>query len=153
MAEQESIFGPEFDDLSPIRRRELLPWWIKIFTWLFIVLGAIAVMVFFLGFFNFSTNLALYGLETNHPFSIQGLIVISLFLLKGATASGLWTEQNWAVKAGMVDAIIGIAFCIFMMAVYPFISGEKTFNARLEIILLILFLRWLMKVKRAWEKR
>lgn len=153
MQEEPSIFGPEFDELDLPRRRALLPWWVKVFSWLFIILGAIAAGVFLLSLMGFSANIALYGLEATRLFSVEGIILISVFLLKAVTGAALWTEQQWAITTGIADAVIGIVFCVFMMGIYPFITAEREFNLRLELILLIPYLRWLIKVKPAWEKK
>lgn len=154
MEDKESIFGPEFDQMALPRRRSLMPWWVKLFTWIFLVLGAITVMGFVAGFFGFNTNISLYGLETSQPLSVTGLVLMTVFLLKGVTAFALWMEQDWAIHVGFADAILGILFCSFMMLVYPFLDGvESHFSFRLELIALIPYLRWLMKIKPLWERR
>jgi hypothetical protein len=110
------------------RRRQLLPWWIKVFIWIFLVFGSIVPIGLIAAVFGYNFQIALYGLETNQPLSIIGLLLCVLFLLKGAVAYGLWTEKDWAVKLGIVDAIIGIAICCFIMLVYPFIDENPRFN-------------------------
>lgn len=154
MEDKESIFGPEFDEMALPRRRSLMPWWVKLFTWIFLVLSAVAVMSFVAGFFGFDTSLSLYGLETSQSLTLGGLILMAVFLLKGVTAVALWMEQDWAIHAGLADAVLGILFCSFMMLVYPFLEGNAwNFNFRLELIALVPYLRWLMKVKPLWERR
>jgi hypothetical protein len=154
MEDKESIFGPEFDQMALPRRRSLMPWWVKLFTWIFLVLGAISAMGFVAGFFGLNTDLSLYGLESNGPLSLAGLILLAIFLLKGITAFALWMEQDWAIHLGFADAILGILFCSFMMLVYPFLDGNAGgFKLRLELFVLVPYLRWLMKVKPLWERR
>jgi hypothetical protein len=153
MQEEESIFGPEFDEMILPRRRSLLPWWVKVFTWIFLVLSGMSLVVFPLSFFGFTSELSLYGLETDRPLSLLGFALTTVFLLKGATAFGLWAEKDWAIHVGLADAILGIAICVFMMAVYPFIGDDRDFNLRTELVGLVPFLSWLMKVKPAWERK
>src|SRR5690606_20319025 len=122
MNEETSIFGPEFNEVSFPRRRKLLPWWIKVFTWLFLVFAGMSVICLVLGVWGMSINMAMYGLQTNEPLSITGLILFTVIWIKGITALALWLERDWAIKAGIFDAIFGIVFCVFMMVVYPFIT-------------------------------
>ncbi len=137
-----------------IRRRNLLPWWIKLFTWIFLLFGAIAPFGLIFGLLDFNFQLGLYGIETFEPISYTGLLLIGVFLFKGIIAFGLWTERDWAILLGQIDAIIGIVICFFVMFVLHFIDDRYGFimPLRLELILLIPFLIRLRKVKDEWLK-
>ena len=39
-------------------------------------------------------DLSLYGLTTNNPKSLIGIVVILLFILKGTVSYGLWFEKK-----------------------------------------------------------
>ena len=136
------------------RRRSLLPWWIKTFCWIFLIFGSIAPIGLILGLLGIQFEISLYGLSTNNPISIDGLYLIGIFILKGITALGLWTEKDWAINLGIIDAILGIIVCGFMMFVNPFINIENGFhlNIRLELLLLIPYLIKLDKIKGDWKK-
>jgi len=97
------------------RPRDLLPIWIKVFIWLFMIAGVFIPIVIVVGLLGGPTSLSLYGLETYYPFSLIGLVISSLMALKGVVAFGLWFEKKWAVKLAMLDAIIGLVTCIFVM--------------------------------------
>ena len=86
---------------SALRRRDLLPLWIKIFIWIFLIFGTILPVILILGIIGINFNLSLYGLETTQPLSLIGLLITILFALKGIVAFGLWMEKEWAIK--MVD--------------------------------------------------
>lgn len=134
------------------RRRALLPAWIKVFTWIFMIMGAFVPIVFLMGLFGSNAQLALYGLETNNPLSPLGLFIAMLFLLKGFTALSLWTEKDWAVKLGIAEAILGIAICCAVMFLIPILNQDSgfRFNFRLELALLIPYLLKLQKIKSSW---
>ena len=76
-----------------------------------------------------------------------------LFLLKAIVAYGLWTEQDWAINIGILDTIIGILVCSFVMFIYPLINSASVFfqNIRLELLLLIPFLLKLLKIRVEWS--
>ena len=137
------------------RRRKLLPVWIKIFLWIFMVLGAIAPIGLILGILGIDFNLALYGLETTNALSITGLLIILFFAIKGSVSFGLWTEKDWAVKLAIIDAVIGIVACTIVMLVLPFLSHSNgfNFNVRLELIALIPYLIKMRKIKGDWNNR
>jgi hypothetical protein len=76
------------------------------------------------------------------------MIVFLVFILHGFTAYSLWFEKDYAIKLGVLDAIIGIVLCLFSMTVSFYYSH---FTIRLEMILLILFLFKLLKIRAKWD--
>lgn len=147
----ESAFN-EFEQ-TEIRRRKLLPWWIKFFCWVFMLFGFLAFVCLILGFTNLKPSLALYGFESNEPFSINGLLVIIIGLFKGVTAFALWFEKDFAIQFGKIDAIVGIIACVFAMLVLPFFQEGFNVTIRLELILLIPFLIKLNKIQKPWAAK
>lgn len=152
MNEKETIFGEEFGKTNvPGRRRDLLPLWIKVFTWIFMITGGLSVIIIPIGLWGMQAKMALYGLSTTEPLSITGLILSAVFFIKGVTALALWSEKDWAIKAGIFDTILGIIICVYMMVVSPFLSEGFSIKLRLELALLIPFLLKLRKIKDGWE--
>lgn len=148
--EEQSAFE-EFDVKSNfVRRRSLLPGWIKIFTWLFFFTGIIGVIILVFGSFIKNNELSLYGLETTQPYSLTGLLISFLFIFKGIVSYGLWFEENWAIKVAKIDAILGFIICGIVMVVLPFFT--KHFTIRFEIALLIPYLLKLQKIEKNWER-
>jgi len=152
MENQTDLLQEEVDSKYK-RRRQLLPWWIKVFVWIFLVFGAILPVGIVAAVLGYNFQIALYGLETNEPLSLIGILLIILFLLKSIVAFGLWTEKKWAVNLGIIDAISGIVICIFIMLIYPFIDNTPGFsvNVRLELILIIPYLIKLNKINTDWQ--
>ena len=134
------------------RRKNLLPWWIKVFAWIFLIAGAIAPLALMFGIVGGNFEISLYGIETNEPISIIGIALILIYIFKGVTAFGLLKEKDWAISLGIVDAITGIALCCLSMF-YSFNSdSEINFTFRLELILLVPYLIKMIRVKSDWEK-
>lgn len=150
MEERSTPFA-EFDNNVLTRRRDLLPTWIKIFLWIFLIGGAVAAGLLIAGSLITQTSLSLYGMNANHPYSMTGLLIFSLFLFKGIVAYGLWFEQKWAPQAAIADAIIGIAVCLIMMAIIPFMYPSISFTLRLELIPLYFYLKKMQSIKKTWE--
>jgi hypothetical protein len=133
------------------KRKDLLPWWIKVFMWIFLVFGVLAPIGLFLALLGYHFHLSLYGLETKDSFSYTGICIITLFLLKGITSYGLLRETDWAIQLGIIDAIVGISICSMVMFYSLFNSGASVFNFRLELVFLIPYLVKLIKIKPGWE--
>lgn len=148
--EEQSAFE-EFDVKSNfVRRRSLLPVWIKIFTWFFLIGGAIAVLILIFGSFLTNISLSLYGLETTEPYSLTGIFISSLFVFKGIVSYGLWFEEDWAIKVAKIDAILGFIICGIVMIVLPFFT--KHFMLRFELAVLIPYFLKLKKIEQNWKR-
>jgi hypothetical protein len=148
-----------YDHPVSIKRRTLLPWWIKTFCWIFMIGGGLVVISFIMGIFGLAADLSLYGLKTNQPISLTGFILLALFLFKGIAAYGLWYEKDWAILICQIDAITGIGTCLLLSFVSPTISGKEglyisyNFSFKLELILLIPYLIKIGKIKNAWNQQ
>jgi hypothetical protein len=133
------------------RRRDLLPMWIKVFTWLFMIFGAFAPLGLIAGLFGYPASLSLYGFSTMNPLSLVGLCLIALFVLKGIVAFGLWTEKDWAIRLAEADAFLGIVLCVFSMIISPLLSKEVfSLNFRIELFLLVPYILKLKRIKYDW---
>jgi hypothetical protein len=146
----EDLLTDIFQQLSSVKRKSLLPWWIKVFMWIFLAFGAFAPIGLILAIFGYKFQLSLYGLDTNEPFSIMGICIILIFFFKGVAAYGLLTESDWAIKICIIDAIAGIAICSLVM-LFALVSSNIKFSFRLEIVLLIPYLNKLFKIRSPWE--
>lgn len=69
-----------------VNRRALLPSWIKVFCWLFMIMGVAGLGTFIFGIFGTTAELTLYGFETYEPLSLLGILIIALMSFKAFTA-------------------------------------------------------------------
>lgn len=154
--EDKSIIADQLDDLEELmlpRRRTLLTWWLKVFSYIFLFMAGIAVALYPLMFIlDTSYNVSLYGLESDDRTSFITLSVLALFVLKGAAAYGLLFEKDWAIEAGLIDAVVGIIVCLFVGAYAMFRMGAFVASFRLELIFLIVYLLKLLKIQAMWKK-
>jgi len=130
------------------RRRALLPWWIKVFCWLFMIMAAFVPFGLLAGIFHLTFSIDMFGIKTTNPFSVTAAVDMAIILFNGVVAFGLWTEKDWAINLAKVNAIINIAICVVVM-LYFILNGN--FNIRLELILLFLFIYKLNKIQYDWE--
>ncbi len=62
---------------------------------------------------------------------------------------GLLRQQDWAVKLGIADALLGIGVCTAVMLYQIF--NAYPFDLRLELAALIPYLVSLLKIKDGWQ--
>lgn len=147
--ELESHFD-EFDKPIVIRRK-LLPWWIKTFCWIFMVLGFCAIAALVGNLFTTNVSLSIYGFSSNTAYSGTGLFIIVIATFKGYVAYSLWFEKTNAISIGKIDAICGVVICIISMFLLPFSTNDGHFPLRLEILLLVPYYRKLNKIEYEWD--
>lgn len=147
--ELESHFD-EFDKTQVIRRK-LLPWWIKTFCWIFMILGVCAIGALIGNLFTTNVNVSIYGFSSTTAYSGTGLFIIAIMILKGFAAYSLWFEKPNAISIGKIDAICGVVICIASMFVLPFSTNDGHFPLRLEILLLVPYYRKLNKIEYEWD--
>lgn len=128
--------------------RNLLPWWMKIFVWLFIVFAVAVPIAIFLKGLGYRFSISLYGLETSDLFSVTGISLIAIFLFKGIVSFMLWTGKRMAVYFGIADALLGIMICSIVM--FGFLNNKSEVSFRLELLLLLPYLIKLIKIKQLW---
>ena len=142
----------EFDTKDgTVRRRDLLPLWIKIFLWLFLIAGTVGVILLLSGWLITHSSLSLYGIEADHPYSATGILICFLFIFKGIVSYGLWFEQEWGPAAAIIDSVSGILICVFMMMAAPFLFPSVNFNIRLELIPLFFYLLKMLEIRKTWQ--
>lgn len=147
--ELESKFD-EFEKPAIIRRK-LLPWWIKTFCWIFMILGVCGLASLIGNAFTDNVSLSLYGFSSNTAYSGVGIFIIAIMALKGFAAYSLWFEKPNAIIIAKIDAIVGIVICIASMFIIPFTSGDGHIPFRLEILLLIPYYIKINKIEYEWD--
>lgn len=148
----EEITNSQFDQFEKkeVNRRALLPAWIKVFCWLFMLGGVVGVLAFLIGVFGYQSELSFYGFETKEPLSLIGSLIIAIMVFKGFTAFSLWFERDNAILLGKIDAISGIVICVISMIAIPMFTDTSSLSLRLELVLLIPYYYKLDAIKKAW---
>lgn len=148
----EETLNSQFDQFEKkqVNRRALLPAWIKVFCWLFMIMGVAGMICLLIGVFGGTADLSFYGFETNEPISFTGSFILSIIFFKAFTAYSLWFEKDNAILLGKIDAIAGIVICLISMVVIPIYVQNTGVTLRLELLLLIPYYYKLENIKKAW---
>ena len=133
-----------------LNRRKLIPVLIRIFVWIFMIMGAFVPLVLLLALMGGSASLALYGIETTEVFSATGLLLTGLFVFKGLVALSFWMGKRSAILWAITEALLGILVCAWVM-VSAAMDDQPQLSFRLELLLLIPYLIWLFRIKHSWE--
>jgi len=147
--ELESQFD-EFDKPKIIRRK-LLPWWIKTFCWIFMILAVCGLASLIGNAFTDNVELSLYGFSSNTAYSVIGIFIIAIMTLKGFAAFSLWFEKDNAISIAKIDVIVGVVICVASMFIGPREDGH--FPLRLEILLLIPYYIKINKIEYEWDNQ
>jgi hypothetical protein len=139
------------DEFLPLlekkNKRSLLPLWIKIFIWLFILQAFLLPLVVVARLFGIQTPLALYGFTSYDPFNLMGIFLIALMAFKGVVALALWLEKEWAVTLALIDGWLGVFICVLTMT---FLNNRGTVF-RLELFALIPYIMKMSRIRAQWQ--
>ncbi|UTW44659.1 hypothetical protein KFE80_09660 [bacterium SCSIO 12696] len=144
--DSELVSTSSAEDIATYRKK-LIPKWIKVFGWIFIVIGSLAPMIaIFSAMTGVNGEFALYGLETTGSIlSPVAMLIVGLFLAHGICAFGLLFTRSWGVSSCMVLGYISAGICVYTMFI-----GDGLF-IRLELAVLIPYIVKLHKLKPIWS--
>lgn len=144
--------GVVSDSRKVARRRDLLPGWIRFFTWVFMFFGALSPLLLIFGFAGGKPWLSLFGFKTYEPTSLTGIFILASFAFLGIIAFSLWKEKTWAIKLAKIGAWYSIAACVYVMVLSVIASPGFNISIRGELIVIIPYLIKLGKIQKSWEE-
>lgn len=146
----ESIIEIDPSEINAVsRRKQLVPLWIKVFGWFFIVMGIVAPLGFIFSLLTGQpSNFSLLGLQnTGSEPSLMAVAIVTLFVTFAISAYGLLFGRDWGIKAALVMGYIGLAISVFVIG-SVFATGVYTF--RLEPLIQVPYLIKLHKIRTKW---
>jgi hypothetical protein len=131
-------------------RKALIPLWIKIFGWLFIVMGALVPFLYISSLiFGFSASYTMFGLEyEGNAKALMPLVISAVILINGLCAYGLIFGKDRGLSACIVFGYIGLALTLGSM-LFEVIFNDSMM-IRLEPIIQIPYLVKLHRLKPHW---
>lgn len=131
-------------------RKALIPLWIKLFGWLFIVMGA-GVPFLYVGslLFGFTASYGMFGLEyTGSAMAWMPLLIAILIFINGLCAYGLLFGKDWGLTACISFGFIGLALTLGTMLFDAYVHAR--WMIRLEPIVQIPYLIKIQRLKSLW---
>ena len=131
-----------------LARRRALPFWIEIFSWLFLLIGASIPVVVILGVLRgTSVSFMLFGFSySGRALDLFGLLLACMLAGCAVTAYGLLWGRSWGQFAAMVTGWAGLVLCAASVIIG---SGRYV---PLEPLLLVPFLVTMHRLKGAWNE-
>lgn len=131
-----------------LARRRLLPLWIKVFSWIFLLIGAAVPVVVVLGLLrSTAVSFALFGFSySGSVFDPYGLLLACMLAGSGVTAYGLLWGRSWGQFAAVMTGWAGLVLCIASVFVSP------RLRVPLEPLLLVPFLVTMHRLKSPWKE-
>jgi hypothetical protein len=131
-------------------RKKLIPLWIKIFGWIFIVMGIAVPFLFMVApFVSQPATYEIFGLShQGSPFDPMALLIAAIIFSLAISAYGLLFGKPWGLNACLITGYGGVLICLGTMAYSLIAIG--TLTIRLELIAQIPYLLKLHTVKPLW---
>jgi uncharacterized membrane protein len=136
-------------DVTPITRKRLVPLWIKIFGWIFMLMGvAVPIIAIAATVMGEPASYEIFGLQyRGTPFHPMALLISTIIWSLAVSAYGLLFGKSWGLQACLVTGYMGVAICIGT-TVYAITQGSLML--RLELLLQIPYLIKLHKIQSQW---
>ena len=132
-------------------RKRLVPTWIKVFGWLFIIMGiSIPVLPFVTMSQGIPASYTIFGLSfVGSPFHPMALLIQAILLALAASAYGLLFGRAWGLKACLATGYLGVVLCVLTTLYSIFVVGS--FTLRLELLIQIPYLMRLHDMRPHWR--
>ncbi|QHS60871.1 hypothetical protein [Chitinophaga agri] len=149
MADQPSIFGDEFNGGIPVRRRELLSLFLKIYIWL----GMSVSCLFSLLLSITLVMLLMWPSEDVRSSGWLPVIAASIFLMIAIITLFLmtflvWREVKWAIKFNGIVAGCWLLFSASCFAIY----GLSLLLLFIPFLVFLPYWIFLFRIQRKWEQ-
>jgi hypothetical protein len=128
-----------------IERSTLIPKWIKVFGWIFIVLGCAVPVVYLMALIiDIPASFMMFGFSyEGTPFALMPAFISALIVCNGLSAFGLIFCKDWGLNVCLLYGYFGLCMVILSMVLSP---G----SIALEPLLQIPYLYKLHKLRSKW---
>jgi|GEM_PF-344110 len=159
MSETEISIFDDLGDRYAIRRRQLLPTWIKFFCWFFAIagnLGALVMITIALG--GYSKSPVFLAFSGNSYWTLLVLFNVGHMLLKGATGIMLLGEKDLAVRFAIADGILSLGSAIvgfvnaYMHKTHEMVFATTILSLIIQLLFIIPYLAKMVRIRDEWEE-
>jgi hypothetical protein len=132
-------------------RKKLVPFWIKVFGWIFIVMGiAVPILPIVVQILGQPATYEIFGLRhVGSPFHPMALVISVIILSLSVSAYGLLFGKKWGLNACLATGYGGLIICIGTM-IYS-LAALHVLTIRLELLAQIPYLLKLHKLRPLWN--
>lgn len=140
----------QFDQFeqSTTLRKDLIPTWIKVFSWLFLITGILGLFGLLSYVFNPLLNINIYDINLKENSFILSMFSTLIIIFNGFTAYLILKKEDKAIEIARINALIGIVICITSTFLNLYLYDE--FKIRIEIIFIWFFYKKMDEIKLRW---
>ena len=137
-----------------MKRKEILPTWIRFFAWIFLFCAIIPLAYISSLVSGSNLETSAFGIEVieSQKEPALTLYLSSLLTLASIVAYGILWGKKWALDLGVIYGIIALATNIYanVQGIIELYSG-RGFNISLELLFLIPFIYTLYQKRNEWR--
>jgi len=143
---EESQF--EVFENEKIVRKDLIPIWIKFFSWLFLLFGILAFLGLLSFYFNPIYTIDIFGINQATDNLFLSLISDLVLIFNGVVAYLLIAKEDKAVEIAKINALINIVICVVSTILNLYFYKNLTF--RIEIFFIWFFYAKMREIQFKW---
>lgn len=143
---EESQF--EVFENEKIVRKDLIPIWIKFFSWLFLLFGISAFLGLLSFYFNPIYTIDIFGINQASDNLFLSLISALVLIFNGVVAYLLIAKEDKAVEIAKINALINIVICVVSTILNLYFYKNLTF--RIEIFFIWFFYAKMREIQFKW---
>lgn len=143
---EESQF--EVFENEKIVRKDLIPIWIKFFSWLFLLFGILAFLGLLSFYFNPIYTIDIFGINQASDNLFLSLISALVLIFNGVVAYLLIAKEDKAVEIAKINALINIVICVVSTILNLYFYKNLTF--RIEIFFIWFFYAKMREIQFKW---
>ncbi|MRG44640.1 hypothetical protein GFS24_05920 [Chitinophaga sp. SYP-B3965] len=151
---QPSIFEEDFNVLL---RKDLLPWWIIFFSWLFIIICPLQVIIAIIEYSRIgSFDLGIFSISPKTTITFKEALALANSLFTIVAAYGLLKEKDWAIKIAIMNGFVSVVETAYSVAgtfVTPQITAIFWGTYGFLGVLLATYLWKLFRMEKDWSIR
>ena len=138
-------------------RRALLPWWIIVFSWIFIIICPIDIVTRVLQYTGM--DLSMFDMVTKTEIAFKDVLSVANSIFTLVAIYGLFREKDWAINIAILNALVSVADTLYTTNDATAGAGSETEIAvawsiyAFGLIMLGIYLFKLFRIRKDWSIR
>ncbi|MFD2891600.1 hypothetical protein ACFS5J_06175 [Flavobacterium chuncheonense] len=136
-----------------IFNNSIYPLWMKLLSLFTIILSLIIAYFLIQGKVSPNLKISAFGLTTNDPISLFGIIIITTLVLSNLSSFAILLEKKYAVTITKLFVFIGFTISFISMLILPVLLKDYKFYPAFEIIILAFIYKTIKKIEHDTKTR
>lgn len=157
MPEKQTSIFDETDAFMLPPRRKLLPWWIIVFSWIFLIICPIDIVSRILQYT--SVDLSMFDIVPKTELAFKDVLSVANSICTLVAIYGLFREKDWAINIAILNALVSLGDILYTTndATAGAVSETEIVVAwsiyAFGLIMLGIYLFKLFRIRKDWSIR